>query len=692
MSTQGTDRDKHVDGAGKERRDGTAPRLSYEALVEVGARSLGGFEAESVDLSLDGMRLRTAYLPAPGEKVACRFDGFGGEIVAEGMVAWCKSEARGGEFGVQFTGLGPKAFKLLEQMCAARAGDAPDEPSKPAIDADAAVPGARVRLHIQGLGSPMRARVRDVARGEVLVGSNLEFLRVGRDVELEDLERRASRHARIEHVEVDIDPETNIPQLVVALRYEGPEGLDDSVEGTTAPIAVQKTKLSPVMKPAAVEPLPEPAPETTPEPAVIDKRVARDPELTPSVSARPARAAMTSARPAGTPHPADTEVKPVPRSVAKPARKAAKAAPAPLPSEPEIEPPDSLAGDDEDDIDEDGHPMSRVAAARMGEIARTLGPKLASAGLGARGALGKMMAAVRRKTDERREAREQRGKARAPKRTTAPPPSGALRSDGRRLFRDQQRQERVSEPPPEEIIDEPVKKSDKKRALMGAVIGAVMVVGIYFASAYVRQQGEAQPVAAAAESESSAMPSGAAAPPPAGLVPTANVPLFGATPLSTTEPVPEPADPKALKPNGEPATDPKKDAQKSANLEKEWGFGEVVNPTDFRFKMDGQLEGLTGKESESGFVVTVPGRKSISTAAGVARKDKRIKDVDVVNYPDRTEITFKFKDEVPPFVVRAQGKRVVISLSEIKEDKDKKKEKKKKKDGEEEPEPGEGQL
>ena len=55
-----------------------------------------GLEAESVDVSTSGMRLRTAYLPPIGEKLVCRFDGAGSEISATGEVIWRNELARGG--------------------------------------------------------------------------------------------------------------------------------------------------------------------------------------------------------------------------------------------------------------------------------------------------------------------------------------------------------------------------------------------------------------------------------------------------------------------------------------------------------------------------------------------------------------------------------------------------------------------
>ena len=54
-----------------ERRAGGAQRIHFEALVAVGETEGGGFEAESVDVSPDGMRLRTAFLPDVGDKLSC---------------------------------------------------------------------------------------------------------------------------------------------------------------------------------------------------------------------------------------------------------------------------------------------------------------------------------------------------------------------------------------------------------------------------------------------------------------------------------------------------------------------------------------------------------------------------------------------------------------------------------------------
>ncbi|HYJ07781.1 MAG TPA: PilZ domain-containing protein, partial [Polyangiaceae bacterium] len=209
----------------QERRAEGQGRMSVETLVEVVGNEPGipAFEAESVDVSARGMHLRTAYLPDEGAPLVCRFEENSREIVVEGVVAWRREGARGGEFGVEFTALDARSVDALRELCG---GDGPGSKAEKAPSPAAEPPhhsGTKVRLHIDGLGSPMKARVRSGDPQRVQVGSNLEFLKVGRRLEIEDLERGGRRTAHIDSVNVAIDPETQVPQLVVALRYEGAE-------------------------------------------------------------------------------------------------------------------------------------------------------------------------------------------------------------------------------------------------------------------------------------------------------------------------------------------------------------------------------------------------------------------------------------------------------------------------------------
>jgi hypothetical protein len=172
------------------------------------------FEAEALDVSARGMHLRTAYLPHEGDPLVCRFENEGREILVEGVVAWRREHSRGGEFGVQFTALDSKSVESLRELC-----ESPVEAEKPG--AAAGPVGTRVRLHIDGLGSPMKARVKEGSSARLQVGSSLEFLKLGRKLELEDIEHGARREAQIDGVILVVDPTTRVPQLVVALRFEG---------------------------------------------------------------------------------------------------------------------------------------------------------------------------------------------------------------------------------------------------------------------------------------------------------------------------------------------------------------------------------------------------------------------------------------------------------------------------------------
>jgi len=220
-----------------DRRAPGATRIPFEALVEV-SPSLGpSFEAQAVNVSDEGMHLRTAYLPEIGQPLMCRFDaGSAGEVAAQGEVVWREEGDRGGEFGLRFVDLDAQSAEALGRIVGVQ-------------QKTIAPQGAKVRLHIEGLGFPMKARVKDATRKELTVGNELGFLQVGKELELEDAETGEKRPARIDRVEVEIDPESRVPRLVVGLRY-GDEPESIPIEPQHAEAAPQK--------------------DTTPEPSVMD--------------------------------------------------------------------------------------------------------------------------------------------------------------------------------------------------------------------------------------------------------------------------------------------------------------------------------------------------------------------------------------------------------------------------------------
>ena len=195
----------------EERRAPGTSRIPFEGLVEVGGALGPSFEAQAINVSQDGMLLRTAYLPDAGQPLTCRFDAGAGEgVLASGEVVWSKGGDKGGEFAIRFTDMDPESVDALKRLC----GMAPQEEPKPAET------GTKVRLHIDGLASPMRAKIRSAKTSAITVGSDLGFLQVGKQLELEDAQSGAKRPACIDRVDVTVDPQSNVPSLVVTLRYE----------------------------------------------------------------------------------------------------------------------------------------------------------------------------------------------------------------------------------------------------------------------------------------------------------------------------------------------------------------------------------------------------------------------------------------------------------------------------------------
>jgi hypothetical protein len=181
--------------------------------VEVGGTTGDAFEAQAVDISREGMHLRTAYLPDLGQPISCRFEIGKSTVVSEGMVIWKHDAEQGGEFGIQFTNLDPESKEILGRILGEGGGRAA---------------GTKIRLHIDGLGSPMRARVKDSHGARVTAFSELGFLQVGKELELEDAASGQKRPAQIRNVEVELDPQSHVPQLVVSMKYADQE--DDSAD------------------------------------------------------------------------------------------------------------------------------------------------------------------------------------------------------------------------------------------------------------------------------------------------------------------------------------------------------------------------------------------------------------------------------------------------------------------------------
>ncbi len=615
----------------QDRRVPSTERVKVQTLVEICGRDVGGapaFEAEAIDVSGRGMHVRTAYLPELGAPLVCRLEERGREIVVEGTVAWRKPEARGGEFGIRFTALDSGSVDALKELCGLSEPE-PPEP-EPASAPASVAQGSRVRLHIDGLGSPMKASVRDGGSRKLEVASNLEFLKVGRHLEIEDLGAGMRRGAHIDSVNVVIDPSSQVPQLVVALRY-------DDVE------------------------------EATPEPSVIDNLPVDEREQGPTL-----KAAMPLFS-AGDGSDEDDEL----------------GAPAELEPEAEI-------------ADEAEALRGRIgsAAVSAGAIAKEGGVKLARASAAAAVGAGKLFKGA---ADKLIELKRRRAEEKVPKRTTAPPPGGTLSAQGRRL-----RPQSATVASAAVSTDSGVAKLGaiakkprvRKAAALSGLAVLVMTVSVLAfkkpseppgavadapaVSVAVAASGDAievdeqgNPIEKSAD-DAKRKKLGEGSDDGSGI--TAEVPLFGPTPMATMEPAPldAPAEAEEAPEAGgaekadvadelwpESGSEGGDDGAKKVNPSDvpPWGRGRLETPTVHRLRLDAPGGAIQGAVSATGFTVVIPGRKVMESAKSIERRDSRIARVKTKNLDSGAEISFQFKNGIPAYRVRLRKDYVEFLIS-----------------------------
>jgi hypothetical protein len=609
----------------EDRRDVKSQRIPFEAIVELGDADPGtAFEAQGVNLSASGMQLRTAYLPEVGQPLLCRFGSGAQEIQAEADVVWCNEGARGGEFGIRFTNVDGASAAALWDMCGVNRGDPADDGADAAQNE--ADEGTRVRLHIEGLTSPMKARVRGAVGKELLVGSNLEFLRVGRCLELENVDQGGKRPAHIDRVDVELDRESRVPQLVVTLRYD-----DMSAD------------------PPPVVPFP-----SSPPPYY-------------------AASAVSAAAPVS----AVAVPPPVPRSAAPAAPPAAPLASTPPEPAPVRASAPSTAGMSDDRTPEEIE-LARMMRSKVSILAADTMVKMAGLGVRAKVALG---AALTQAVQRSRQSRE----AAAPRRKTSPPPGGALHAEGKRVVREGA----DGQDGPREGDERRSKLSRKAMVGAGGATALVAISVIAMlsrgSSSPPGAERSAEPTAAASTAQA-AQPTESPANPNAAI--EAKVPLFGPTMVATAE-APAQSAPGAVSSTamspinrtlafggasvfGAESADRKSDSErkgdgddgkgKARGKPAPFGHGKVEHAMVLRIKTDGAISDLHGIRSASGFTLTMPGRRTLDNGAALAARDPRIASVRVANNAKGSELTFQFKGGVPAYLVSPNGRDLQLSL------------------------------
>jgi hypothetical protein len=630
----------------EERRSPAAGRVPVETLVEICGNDPGipAFEAESLDVSGRGMHVRTAYLPEEGAPLVCRFEDRGREIVVEGVVAWRTEEARGGEFGIQFTALDSGSVDALRELCGTgSAGSDPHDdegsPDEPDAGASAAEPGARVRLHIDGLGSPMKARVRDGGSRKVSVGSNLEFLKVGRHLEIEDLHAGDKRGAHIDSVDVVVDPATQVPQLVVSLRFDDAESTPEPSVIDTGMSATHRSPLPPPHMPAGIE-------QGRAESDAFDDDFA-EAELAPEDEVAAEAGALRERF-------------------------------------------DSIAGTAGEVARTTGATLARaggVAAQGLGRLFKGAGAKVVEL---KQKRSGQDEAAPRRTTAvppsgvlSSRGVRlrpQSSSRDAVPATQPAPVPPPAKKSRAKKVAIAASAvvllatvialATHKSAPPP---------GAKAQAAASPAVPANVDVKQVdEQGNPVVAQRASGKPLSTKKE---------LAEPGKKGV--TADVPLFGPKPMATMEPAPlgsapeEGANPLSLDAEGARELAAAKAAPaaadetfndkpaKKARVKKQirpqdvgpWGHGHVHKPTIHRLRLDAAGSAIQGAINPTGFTVVIPGRKVMESGRSIARRDKRIARVSTSNTAGGAQISFKFRDGVPGYRVRLRHDFVEFLIS-----------------------------
>jgi hypothetical protein len=267
-----------------------------------------------------------------------------------------------------------------------------------------------------------------------------------------------------------------------------------------------------------------------------------------------------------------------------------------------------------------------------------------------------------------------------PRRTTAPAPSGVLHASGKHVVR-----EGIDG---DDAPDFAAPRRKLRRAALVA-LGGAGGLGVVLAIVALRKPATPPPGASAPSADTKATAALAAAPAEnAGATALqAQVPLFGPTALSTTEPVAPgpvaaaPAEgaapaPGAVAPGSfvAPAADDGQESKNDADDGKKtrsekaearvaaFAHGKVTHPIALRLRTDGEITALHGARSATGFTVSIPGRRALDNGSSLSSRDSRIASVHVSNGSKGSEVTFQFKDGVPAYAVHAKGNDLRILL------------------------------
>lgn len=709
--------------APRDRRTSASPRVPVDLLVELATlesddaegpsdRVLDswndvpdapdGYDADALDLSATGLRLRSAILPDVGQRLRCRFDlpETDARCEVEGEVVWSSDAGSQGEFGLRFTTLSPGVEDALTRWVMEHGPTTlPGTASSPGK-----MPVARVKL--DGVATALEAEVvvRDGTRLDV--EQALPFFELGRLATVETDGR--SERRRLEHVALRI--EDGIPRLVLGLGTDvgsAPGSVTTPGEtGATEVQAADSTLEGCSLDELGVRASESPSKNRTPEPVE-----------TGASSAPSQQADATEARgPRASPfEPVESTAEEDPRALARRRRKLDEVRRVLLDGQPL--PDEDVATATSSGVlatwaqraREDWLPALRrwisVVRGIVAVIAGRLGPRARVALSAIAERLGTVSRAPRALLAghlTRLRARFGRAASPAKRRTTAPPPTATAREPLRRTSRAPSREQVASEP-----------GQGRTRLPLRFVLAGVLALGAVGTLSYALGAREAEPAPIE-------LPAALSAPMPGTPVPGAPVPApvpgesrvappeepnRVATPQGSEttalsariERAAERAEPleptslsgraPALEPTsslapartdegrlpmpgyptisrvGATSEPPQTSPSSTVASSRTFGAARVDGGQTTTLRMSVAPTGLEGQADASGFTVTIRGALSLDRAAPIARSSPAVDRASILNRGDHAVLDVRFVEgRSPAYRVVLRGDLLDVTI------------------------------
>lgn len=212
-----------------ERRTEMDPRVPFEASVRLAHH---GFEtpldADGVNLSRRGLKMRSEKLPEIGTWLSCHFQIAPDQppVFAEGEVVWTSQRESGiGEFGVRFAEVDPDVERWVRTLADGLDATGFEQEHSEVREVQAKQSELRLadysmstQLYIDELRTPILTRSAHQAHDLVILEQDLPFLRINTGVAVMQDEHQALQRGRL--ASVDLQMIDDMPRLTLSVVYD----------------------------------------------------------------------------------------------------------------------------------------------------------------------------------------------------------------------------------------------------------------------------------------------------------------------------------------------------------------------------------------------------------------------------------------------------------------------------------------